>query len=113
MNRTAIMTTGFLLIFAGIQFRWIESYALKPEASRYWADRWTAAQVELRNIASSFDSDQSQSPYYQASYSVNPYPSANRQSQVSKVIAPPRWICWPVLFLGAVLFIHGLSMSRE
>ncbi len=30
-----------------------------------------------------------------------------------RMITPPPWLCWPVIFLGGVTFLYGAALSRE
>lgn len=68
-------------------------------------------------------------PYYQtgnASSSSNSVPafqasswqntsqaaSSTNWNGQTKRLAPPRWLAWPPLFLGFVLFLHGLALRQ-
>ena len=71
-------------------------------------------------------SSNNQNPYqtagYQSGSNVNSYLASYNNSNINqasvgnlgpqKTVKPPSWICWPVLFLGAVLVIHGLFRRR-
>lgn len=120
MRRTSIMTTGFALIFIGIQLNLIESYQLTPRFTNFLSENGGGiVTVPANNVAqpSQFSlpsqvNQQFNTPYYQASASSPPY-NANLQSGATRVITPPTWLCWPVLFLGAVVFLHGLGKRRD
>lgn len=112
------MTLGFVLIFVGIQLNLVDTYVLTPRVSSFLSEQAApvvqpqAVAVPQLNAANT----NYNSPYYQASYS-NAVSAANSHSNGPqfltgpKVLATPSWLCWPVLFLGTVVFLHGLSMS--
>ena len=107
------MTLGFVLIFFGIQLNLVESYELTPRFSNFLSENGGGGVMQpATNVV---NTQQYNSPYYQASYPSNiPYSQSNLSSAPGyvKTITPPSWLCWPVLFLGAVLFLHGLSKRR-
>ena len=117
------MATGFFLIFAGIQLYFVESFTLTPRMSHFLNDKFSqqpSAFPTLGNVAASGDFSAPRqtydSPYYQASYGQ---PSGNQLAAGSiggsgrSTIVPPRWICWPVLFLGAFLLLQGATKYRD
>lgn len=122
MRRTSIMTLGFVLIFIGVQLNLVETFVLTPRFSNFFSENGVAPSngvalnPQLLNPAN-FDQygRQAANPFYQASYPAgnsNPSfvpPAFSNQQQIS----PPNWICWPVLFLGTVVFLNGLSMRRD
>ncbi len=128
MSRTATMATGFFLILAGIQLHLVESFTLTPRMSHFLNDTFSqqelsAAPALSTNVATLGDfaapRQDYNSPYYQASYSQ---PSGNQRFSSGPVasirdtgrstVAPPRWFCWPVLFLGAFLLLQGAITPR-
>jgi len=129
MSRTATMATGFFLILAGIQLHLVESFTLTPRMSHFLNDTFSqqdlsAAHALPSNVATSeVFSGQRQdynSPYYQASYSqpsgnqpVSSGPVATYRSAGQSTVVPPRWFCWPVLFLGAFLLLQGAIKPRD
>jgi len=126
------MATGFVLIFLGIQLNLVETYTLTPRFSNFLSEHASARptldyssinlpnpQINPNNGFTNQNFSQNNSPYSQASF-----PSANNGGGLipqqpfqtfgpPKVIRPPSWISWPVLFLGTVVFLHGLSMRRD
>ena len=30
-----------------------------------------------------------------------------------RMITPPPWLCWPIIFLGGVTFLYGAALSRD
>jgi hypothetical protein len=125
MSRTATMATGFFLILAGIQLHMVESFTLTPRMSHFLNDTFSQQDHSLApNIATSGDFSSPRqnynSPYYQASYSqpggnqrLASRPVATIRSSGQDTITPPRWFCWPVLFLGAFLLLQGAIKPRH
>jgi hypothetical protein len=129
MSRTATMATGFFLILAGIQLHLVESFTLTPRMSHFLNDSFShqhplAAQVPPNSVATSGDLSAPRqnynSPYYQASYSqpggnqlATPSPATAMRDNGQSTVAPPRWFCWPVLFLGAFLLLQGATKPRH
>ena len=126
MSRTTRMATGFFLIFMGVQLHIVESFTLTPRVAHFLHDNFsqdpaavvpviaTQTQPALINGRQNY-----QSPYYQASYDNSasvPVIQAASQSQtrtVSRRLQLPRWICWPILFLGAFLIIQSATGARR
>lgn len=101
------MTTGLFIILLGAQAYLVKAYVLTPDASRFVAERFedpntlTANQAGFNSVPGGFN-------YQQAAYSQVSYQSAAPASQRS--IAPPSWLCWPILFFGVVIFLHGIAL---
>lgn len=104
------MTIGLLLIFVGIQLYMIETYVLTSAATEFLNDRdGTGQEQPTESIAQQQQSYRS--PFFQTSY-----PNDSGNSSIpgnSKTISPPRWLCWPIGFLGCVLALHGLAMRKS
>ncbi len=103
MRRRSIMVLGFVLIFLGVQLNLVESYELTPRFSNFLSENGQVTNpVMLPN-------QEFNSPYYQASYSNSQINQPVSLSGNVTTITPPRWLCWPALFLGAVVFLHGFA----
>lgn len=102
MRRSSIMTLGFVLIFLGIQLNLVQSYELTPRFSNFLSENGQMSNVATTN-------QKFNSPYYQASYPNVKVNQPNLFPGNVKTITPPTWLCWPVLFFGAVIFLHGLG----
>lgn len=116
MGRTSLITMGFLLIFLGIQLNVVNSFTMTRSVGNFLSENFSANPGGL-NVASptsppQFDANRQNynSPYYQASYGNNTtqFQRAPVVTVGNRTIHPPRWICWPVLFFGAVLLLQGL-----
>ena len=112
MRRTSIMTLGLVLIFIGIQLNLVKTYVLTPRFSNLLADY---AIVEREVVVAGALAEVRSSSYYQASYAKNnPAKSKLGKSGLGyQKITTPTWLCWPILFLGTVVFLNGASKRRE
>lgn len=118
MSRTSLMSIGFLLIFTGIQLNVVESFTMTRRVSNFLSDNFTddanangmATDAQLPVPQYDADRQNYNSPYYQASFANNEaqFQPAPVPQVGNRTINPPRWICWPVLFLGAVMILQGL-----
>ena len=113
MRRTSTMTLGFVLIFIGVQLAIVDSYVLTPRVANFLSENGTLEPAALPAPLP----QQAQNPY-----SASPYNQISYQQPVAPVIAstlnqrkitPPGWLCWPMLFWGTVVFIHGFSKPRD
>jgi len=129
MSRTATMATGFFLILAGIQLHVVESFTMTPRVSHFFNDQFSQQHPSaLSTLSNNIDASGNfsgprqnyNSPYYQASYSqsngnqiASPGPVTPIRTSGQSTIVPPRWFCWPVLFLGAFLLLQGATKPRD
>ena len=86
---------GAILLLLGAQLRVVDSYVLTQKASQF---------VEARLHTSGLADGGLYDPTFR--YSVGPYPAPK------KTFTPPRWIGWAFLSVGAVLILHGITLSR-
>lgn len=112
MSRTTTLTIAFLLLFVGLKLRTVQSYQLTPSATKFWIERIEDPEIVAKQGLQNFNnSGPSNSMFQSASYSnynqMNPLPAPQ------KVVTPPTWICWPIFFLGAFMFLTGLSMPKD
>lgn len=112
MRRTSTMTLGFVLIFIGAQLALVDSYRLTPRMSNFLSER--GGSIETVNPMATADQGRF-NPFTQAAFSGANQPSAGVAvgNVPQKEFSPPAWLCWPVLFLGTVILLHGFSMSRR
>jgi hypothetical protein len=111
MHRTSIMALGFFLIFLGVQLNVVERYVMTPRMANLMSADGTlrsAIREPINNVRNA--NKTYESPYYQASYQTPT--TISSFSPAAREIRPPRWLCWPVLFLGAVVLINGLTLRR-
>ena len=118
MSRIYVMTFGLFLIFLGVQVFLVKAYVLTPEASRFVNERF---QNPDKPTLQSYDT---YSPFGQASYQYpsgygtsigEPFTQAaySMSTPAQRSLAPPSWLCWPIFFLGAVVFLHGLALRSD
>ncbi len=112
MNRTVIMTLGFLLVFFGIQLNAVDSYVLTPRVANFVSDNFSGSPPFENNA---INVNQNGTPFVQTGYAPNA-PNGFRvpatASQANRVIRPPGWIGWPIMFLGAVFFLNGIMIRK-
>lgn len=140
MSKFSSMTVGLVLILIGIQFFMIKSYLLTPSATRFMAEhmsqntesRFSAnANGQVANLTTpgttgTWGQAGQQWPYYNTSSNTAVYGNAStivpqRSTSYADTmppgyqhrIVPPQWIVWPALFLGTVLFLHGLALRSN
>ena len=129
MSRSSIMTGGVLLVLLGIQLNFVDTYVMSSQFTDFCNERFSAplfleevpvAQEESTNFGSGFgfgNNNQNLSqpiPTSQASFSMNALDEDTASgSGELKQITPPSWMCWPLIFLGAVLFLHGAALGRN
>lgn len=107
------MALGFFLVFLGIQLNVVERYVMTPRTANLMSadgDLRSAFRQPVDNGV--IVNPANNSPYYQTSYQTPVTAPAYSTSPISREIRPPRWLCWPVLFLGAVILINGLTLRR-
>ncbi len=113
MNRTVVTTLGFLLVFFGIQLNVIDSYVLTPRMANFVSDKFSDIPPIENNV---LNVNQNGTPFVQTGYAANApnaFPvAAAPVPQVNRVIRPPGWIGWPVMFLGAVFFLNGITIRK-
>ena len=86
LNRNHYFMVGLFILCLGVQFRMVESYSLNERVSKFIAARTASASTP------------------QFLPSIGPTPS--------KVIAPPEWLGWAMISIGAVLILHSLAMPK-
>ena len=115
MNRTVVMTLGFLLIFFGIQLNVVDSYVLTPRMANFLSDQLSEPSVSANGGVVDPQTGQpvQSGQFAQVGFSPNEGGAIQmRPNSVNRVIRPPGWIGWPIMFLGAVFFLNGLSIRQ-
>ena len=88
INRNQYFLAGLVLLALGLQLRAVETYYLNERASTFINERLPA-------LASNDDSLM---------------PAAGPRPR--KTVAPPTWLGYAVISVGAVLILHSLAMRR-
>jgi hypothetical protein len=92
-NRNTYFMIGVILVLLGIQLRMVDSFVLNRSASDF---------VETRMRQSAF---QSSDPLEDLVIAAGPKPL--------KTIAPPDWMGWALISVGAVMGLHCVVMRKS
>lgn len=92
LNRNQFLFAAVFLVLLGLQFRLVGSYVLSSETTRFLAER---AQASADPVA--------------ALQGATPALPTNLPA---KVIAPPDWLGWCLISVGAVLFFQSITMGK-
>lgn len=140
MSRSSIMTTGIVLILVGIQLNLVETYVMTPRFTKFWNERFTAPLYTTEDViqdpsgriayrapstanpsgysnypfnAGRYQDYTSGTPALQASWSQLASSTKEVALGTQKQITPPSWLCWPIIFMGAVIFLHGATLGKQ
>ena len=116
-NRTHYLTLGFLMMFVGCHFRIVESFVLTPQTTSFikenseggfgfGGDTYSTTDMQNPQMNNLFSPQ-----YQQASYSA-PWQNAgfnNEATVEKKTVTPPTWLGWPMICVGAVLWLFGFT----
>jgi hypothetical protein len=93
INRNQYFLAGLVLLFLGLQFRFIDTVELAPKFSEFLAEKTghqtLAAVSATTRTANPFDK-----------------PIARKTYQ------PPDWLGWSLLSIGSVLILHSWAMQK-
>ena len=96
LNRNQYFMVGLVLLFLGLQIKFVDSYVLTENAASFVAKRMGKDQpADSGVIANSFASAGSASPAPQ-----------------HRTFQPPTWLGWALMSVGAVLILHSLAMGK-
>lgn len=90
LNRNHYFTVGLILLAIGIQLRFVESYRLTEEGTRFVTERLEKKQASTNPLT------------------LLSVPTVN----LRMTIAPPSWIGWSLISVGAVLVLQSLAMRK-
>ncbi|MDP1563111.1 MAG: hypothetical protein Q8M16_17160 [Pirellulaceae bacterium] len=125
-NRNHYMTVGFLMILAGFHFRVIESFVLTPQATKFLHEQQDGLELTGSVYKENGEKVANQNsggmflPQYQtvsqsgrtglttAGYTRSETVTDNAK----KIITPPTWMGWPMIYIGAVLALFGMTTSK-
>jgi hypothetical protein len=91
LNRHQFFFIGLLVLLIGVQVRYVGSYVLNPQATKFLAER-------TGNSSSASNS------FFTATSGTFAAPR--------KVLQPPEWLSWCLMSVGAVLCLHSLAMPK-
>ena len=116
MNRPVMMTLGFLFVFFGIQLNVVDSYVLTPRMANFFADPNASPQTIVPELSNANGPQFVQTGFNAPNAATSNFPNqvtlSRPNNQANRVIRPPVWWGWPVMFLGAVFFLNGLAIRK-
>ncbi len=92
-NRGTLFLYGLLLLFAGLQLHFFESFTLTEQASKFYYEK-----IEPEAQQQSFQG------FFAAS---TPF------SFGQKILKHPKWLCWPFISVAAVLIFQSFIMKKS
>ena len=93
LNRNHYLGIGLIVLLLGLQFRFVDSFQLTEDTTKFLAKRLKKETVVTQN------------PLAVIFRQANP-------EAVKKTIHPPKWIGWSMISVGAVLVIQSLGMKK-
>jgi hypothetical protein len=90
LNRHQFLFIGLLVLFVGVQVRYVSAYVLNPQATKFIAERTGQSPATSSVLAA----------------------TAGTFAAPRKVLEPPEWLSWCLISVGAVLCLHSLAMPR-
>jgi hypothetical protein len=88
INRNQYFMAGIIVLLLGLQLRMVDSYVLKPEATRMLAQGSSDESADGVAV------------------------QAAEAAGARKTVHPPDWSGWCLMSIGAVLILHSLAMRR-
>ncbi len=121
-NRPHYMTVGILMIFCGFHFRIVESFVLTPEVTKFMDEQSDGLEIGgdtyTQNVAGGgYNNGSMFTPTYQqaSTYGAPAWQNAGYGVPAAagilsrKTLTPPTWLGWPVICVGSVLFLFGIT----
>lgn len=93
LNRNHYLGIGLIVLLLGLQFRYVDSFQLTEDTTKFLAKRLKKETVVTQN------------PLAVLFGQTNPV-------AVKKTVRPPKWLGWSMISIGAVLVIQSLGMKR-
>lgn len=114
MGRSSILTIGFLLVMIGVQLNMVDTYTLTSSATQFLHERLADPAQTAQSTQSNYNNYNrySNSTYYQASFPARGSYQDPAIRRPGKQFTPPTWMCWPVLFMGIVMVLHGAALRN-
>jgi hypothetical protein len=94
LNRNQFFMLGLVVLFLGIQLRFVESFVLNDKATKFLAERLSKDKPVASAIAPTLDIA----------------PSGSSGSL--RTIKPPEWLGWALISVGSVLILHSMAMKK-
>ena len=93
MNRHHFFLTGLVLLYLGLQFRFVETFVLNSKTSTFLAQRFGSETSITANQMARFLPTSMSGP-------------------ITRSVTPPEWIGWALISIGSVLVLHALAMPK-
>jgi hypothetical protein len=90
LNRHQFLFIGLVVLFIGLQVRYVSVYVLSPKATQFLAER---------------------TGYSSTSQSVFAAATGGFAGP-RKELEPPEWLSWCLISVGSVLCLHSLAMPK-
>jgi hypothetical protein len=96
LNRYHFFILGVVVLLAGIQLRFVDSYVLNEPTTRYLAENFgtpgqeTASRVMMPSLEL----------------------AGSGSSGPLRTIKPPVWLSWALISFGSVLVLHSLALRK-
>ncbi len=97
MNRNHFFLLGLVLLYLGLQFRFVETFILNDKSSKFLAQRMNSAE---------------NSPTLNLTQAAQRFFPATLAPSSSRSVTPPDWVGWALLSIGSVLVLHALAMPK-
>jgi hypothetical protein len=94
-NRNNYLMFGVLLLSFGVQLHFFDTFELTE----------TASKVYYEKIERTKRKDTREIPRLFSAAAATPFPR--------KIIAPPKWLGWPFISVGAVLVFQAICVRRN
>ena len=94
VNRNHYFAVGVILLFLGLQFRFLESFTLTPETTKFLAKKFKNEQEPVKNSLVTI-------------MNVTAPPAV-----MTKQVRPPRWLGFSFLSVGVVLVLHSIALKK-
>jgi hypothetical protein len=124
-NRNHYMTVGFLMILSGFHFRVVESFVLTSEATKFINEQHDGLEltgsvypedgqkVAATNNSMAWTQYQPASQTGRTGTMTTGYTKSETVTDSSnKIVTPPNWMGWPMIYIGAVLALFGITMPK-
>ncbi len=95
MNRQRVFLVGVVCLLIGLQFRYVQSVTLTPQAAEFVRDQFGATPA----VAS-------------AGPLSNSLLSAKNHAPANRVFNPPGWLGWSLLSLGSVFVLYSFVLKN-
>lgn len=96
LNRYHFFILGVVVLLAGIQLRFVDSYVLNESATRFLAEKLGTPQQDA--------GARSTMPMLEL--------AGAGASAPLRTIKPPIWLSWALISFGAVLVLHSLALRK-